>query len=410
MSSCGKCSQSVSRAPANPKLLCKDCNSYYHPDCVKIKESDLAFLKDKPWSCPACVDALRMSRLASDSTPVKINNPSNVSDSPTSIKLIEKLVGDLRSDSDSKQSEVVEGLQELKRIIIGGRDKVNEWTDIITKQSEIIDRQQTLIDSLKKDVESTLCRLQAAEDRLQTAEERIDNMEQYSRRSTLEIHGVPEVENEQVMDTLAEVGKSIGLEITQDMVGACHRLQPFKGKPGTKQPPPSIIVKFVRSQHADQMMEMRRKRGTLERHHIGGFSGKGPVFINCSLTSGRRKLLGLACRLKREQKIKDAWVDQNWNDSKRFLNQVDRSVNELVCIGTNVRSLRKYCDTIDLELQDVIKGIDVIILSEVNLNSQEISLYGMPGYGSIFKCRQEGRGVYSLEVRFYNMQMIMYYI
>jgi hypothetical protein len=40
----------------------------------------------------------------------------------------------------------------------------------------------------------------------------------------------------------------------------------------------------------------------------------------------------------------------------------------------------------------VIDKIDLIILSEINVTTEEGSIYGIPGFESILKCRLSGKG------------------
>lgn len=237
--------------------------------------------------------------MSSDSTPVKINKPSGNTVTSISTELFESLMNDFTRDWNKKLDGC---LNDIKGMIGSGETKHEELRKIVSQQSNIIERQQNLIDSLRADLLST-------QRRLQTAEEKIDELEQYSRRNTIEVHGIPETHNEEIMDTVKEVGKSFGFNISPDMIDACHRLKPFRERTGMKPTPSSILVKFVRRRDADLMMELRKKQGMIRRHMIRGLDGQDPVFINRSLTAERRKLLGLARQLKRDGKINDAWVD-----------------------------------------------------------------------------------------------------
>jgi hypothetical protein len=306
MSACGKCEQPISRTKTSEadKLYCKSCKSYFHIACLNIKQNDLTFLRTSSWFCPNCVGEQRNSgQQSSDSIHVKTNvfqDTNMPSGSVTSMKSLEQLIND-------GHNKFFASIEELKNIVKTGQDRQNELSNIISRQSEIIDRQQELIETLRGDVGQLRVRLQLSE-------ERIDEQEQYARRNTLEIHGVPEKENENVLETIADVGQAVGFNVTPCMVDACHRLVIKRGNPaGVKtqtRPPAAIIVKFVRRFDADQLMEFRRKSGVLRRQQVQGLEGQGPIYVNRSLTSKRRKLLGMARQLKKRGAIKDAWVDR----------------------------------------------------------------------------------------------------
>lgn len=80
-----------------------------------------------------------------------------------------------------------------------------------------------------------------------------------------------------------------------------------------------------------------------------------------------------------------------WNDLYNFYNSKtpDKQLNVL---STNIRSLRKYWDSLLAYINPVIKHIDLLVLSEINLADEEASLYGIDGYRSMYKCRPNGRG------------------
>lgn len=61
-------------------------------------------------------------------------------------------------------------------------------------------------------------------------------------------------------------------------------------------------------------------------------------------------------------------------------------------MGLNIRSLRKHWNTFKASINSVIKDLDVIVLSEINVSTEEGELYGLPGFNCILKCRPNGKG------------------
>lgn len=55
-------------------------------------------------------------------------------------------------------------------------------------------------------------------------ENRMDDVEQYSRRDTIEIHGVPVQEGEQIIEVVKSVGRALDLNIEDNMISACHAI------------------------------------------------------------------------------------------------------------------------------------------------------------------------------------------
>ncbi|KAG8253917.1 hypothetical protein J6590_019583 [Homalodisca vitripennis] len=57
-----------------------------------------------------------------------------------------------------------------------------------------------------------------------TVEMRNDDLERYSKVNSMEIHGIPRPENEDVVVVVKEVGKALNVEILNLMIDACYRV------------------------------------------------------------------------------------------------------------------------------------------------------------------------------------------
>ena len=104
---------------------------------------------------------------------------------------------------------------------------------------------QTEIKELKESNKKLMTRIQALEKqesltnkKLQDLEEKCDDIEQYSRKFNLEIHGITEEENEDVGQIIFQVATKIDADVREEDIDICHRLNKKEGKPRP------IIVKF----------------------------------------------------------------------------------------------------------------------------------------------------------------------
>lgn len=59
---------------------------------------------------------------------------------------------------------------------------------------------------------------------LGTAINQIDDLEQYTRRHNLEIHGIPEQTGENLAEQAITLGKALNVTIRDDDIDICHRL------------------------------------------------------------------------------------------------------------------------------------------------------------------------------------------
>ena len=83
---------------------------------------------------------------------------------------------------------------------------------------------------------------------------KIDDLEQYTRKDNVRVHGLPEIENEDTIEEVVKLGRKAGIEITKNDVSTAHRLPGncSNGKPST------VIVKFVRRDTKTALMRKKK--------------------------------------------------------------------------------------------------------------------------------------------------------
>jgi hypothetical protein len=290
MSACGSCGKQVNRG-ATDKIICADCNKIFHAACAKLKTEDLDVLSGKVWSCKSCNEAKRLRRGMSDSVPVL----SPVSGSRAAVSL-----GDIRSVVDGVKSEILEGQKKLEEDVFARLavvlERLDSFSDLLKRQDEIASKQQTLIENLLKENDSL-------KSRLSEVELKLDEQEQYSRRNTVEILGIPEKPREDVLETVMEVCGALEMGVDAGSIDACHRLKKRNNRPTS-----AIVVKFVRRSDADRLLQLRKKKGAFTTKSIG-FPGESSIYVNRSLTACRRVLFAKAKEQQRRHGWKYVWLD-----------------------------------------------------------------------------------------------------
>ena len=118
----------------------------------------------------------------------------------------------------------------------------------------------------------------------------LDRLEQYGRRETIRINGIPETEGEDTNDIVKQLVADIGVSITTADISVSHRMP---GRPGTAK---TIIAKFVRRDVKASVM--RNKRKLRENDKRRG------VYVNEDLTPLRAKLSKV---LRSDTAIKKVW-------------------------------------------------------------------------------------------------------
>ena len=109
-----------------------------------------------------------------------------------------------------------------------------------------------------------------------------DRLEQYTRRETIRISGLPEEEGEDVIGKVVDLGKKIGVDLDTKDISVVHRNgRKIQGQHR------QILCRFVSRASADKLHA--------KRSHLKDFAEyRSKVFINEDLTPLRSRMLGYA--------------------------------------------------------------------------------------------------------------------
>jgi exosome complex exonuclease DIS3/RRP44 len=210
---------------------------------------------------------------------------------------------------------------------------------IITQVSTLKDANNELrkeIAYLKKKVEEKDAKIIALEDKVNELEKKYDEMEQYSRRNSIRIKGLPERKDEDLLERFKYLTSNrLNVECDDMDVDRIHRVGP--AKPETTR---DVLVKLT-TYRAKQMIykarsslrkpaeppdvidpeydtEEERKK---EREYQNDLSQRG-IFINEDLTKFRSNLLWKARQMKRDKRLNDCWSYDGRIVVKNFQNKI----------------------------------------------------------------------------------------
>ena len=210
-------------------------------------------------------------------------NPTDIIQIARELRVL--MSGDIRADIKSAIKEAVQEATSLFK---------EEVQELRTENSRLHEACNTL------------------EKRVYELEMEKDSLEQYSRRNSLRIAGIPEEEGEETDKIVLGLAADLNIELNQTEIDRSHRV----GKPvptGSAARGPAkrrcrdIIVKFVSYNARDRLFKVRRE--------LRGLGGNKLVYINEDLTRNRSKLLYVARTLVRGKKIKSAYS----SDGKIFI-------------------------------------------------------------------------------------------
>lgn len=300
MADCSKCLKSLKNVKA--KIACADCKRGFHAKCVNMSSDDVTYLLEEGdvWRCDPCSQLRRQS--------MTLESKSNVTYDD-----ILKVVASIRDDFKRVETS-------LGGSISACHEEIAETRELVSKQREEIAGWMRIVEDLKAE-NATLHK------QMSVLESRLDEAEQYSRRNTLEIQGVPMEKTENVVSLVKIVGKALDYPIDDGMIDACHRLRSVGGRP------PGIVVKMVRRLDAEGLMQRRRVKRNLNTRDLG-FTTLEPVYVNESLAPGRRRLLNAARQVKQEKGYTYLWIRggrilmrKNSGDSVKVISTMDDLLN-----------------------------------------------------------------------------------
>ena len=165
---------------------------------------------------------------------------------------------------------------------------------------------------------------------------KIDVIGQYGRRQNLEFKGVPVTENENVTNTVIEISKLLGVEITKSDISTAHRLATKHPKNGAASSvPPAIIARFVRRDIRNEIYNRRKTAKTIQPHQYP-VPGMTKLYVNENLTQYRKKLLWKTKELTKKYHYAYLWttngkifVKKNEKDKPRII-QSENDYQKLV--------------------------------------------------------------------------------
>ncbi|XP_006824953.1 uncharacterized protein LOC102804999 [Saccoglossus kowalevskii] len=165
---------------------------------------------------------------------------------------------------------------------------------------------------IKQEKEILASQLKTTNTQLAETEKELQQLEQFTRRNHLEIHGVPQPYfTENTDDVVVELVSAVGINISTCDIDISYRLSPA----GTRQPqqqqqlPQPIIVKFVTQSLRDEIYNSRKEIQTKSAEKSTALNGaRERVHIEENLTVANKKLFHKANKIRKLCNWKFIWT------------------------------------------------------------------------------------------------------
>ncbi|XP_046684955.1 uncharacterized protein LOC124370706 [Homalodisca vitripennis] len=143
---------------------------------------------------------------------------------------------------------------------------------------------------------------------------KVRELEQYSRRTNLEISGIPETRNKDTMRILRDIGTAIGVELHDTQVKAAHRVPSYKQGRA-----PPMVVQFQTKMQRDVWITNYKKKKDLSARRVNNAFPDTRVYINEHVSPDNKIFLAQLKERSKQCNVKYVW----FKDGKFYLRRDD---------------------------------------------------------------------------------------
>jgi len=291
--SCVVCSEVILN-PSDLIICTGECQANFHLTCAGYsdKSRKLTPALKKKWLCVSCLAATKSST-PKDENP-GLQQPSSSETQAFLDQLSRNIMDAMSNKLDEFKVFVSSKLDDFQK-------SLDFQSDVIKDLKETVAQLTTTTSNLKLEYDQLKSENSTIKKELKYVKQEIVELQQYSRRSNIEINNLPEVENENLSDVLGKIGSLTQCNLKDNIVVA-HRIQTFN-----KDKPKPIIVQFTSKPVRDSMLKLLKDR-KLKTTDISPRSVDMPIYFNEHLAPDLKKLFYLARKFKTENNFLYCWI------------------------------------------------------------------------------------------------------
>lgn len=247
---------------------------------------------------------------------------------PSTIKEVVKALADMSAHFEASQLELKKGLTKVIEDEIEPVRKSMEFINTSCEElkAELVEMRKELKNIKAENIEIKTENGRLTKD-LEEMKKELTDLQQYSRRSNLEIKGLPVVQGENLVSTLQNMACRLQIEVSESDIDVVHRVPSMNKKKES-----NVVVKFLSRTTRDKLLKAARKQklNTLQLGFSSSAEESSPVYVNEHLCPAKKVLLGNALKAKKDKGWKYTWV----TDGKILMHKADNShVLHVTCMA-----------------------------------------------------------------------------
>lgn len=297
---CSSCHEDL--PPDNDYVSCLVRNCKLHYSCAGISEKTYRTMGKQRLESYKCVLCRNVDK-----------DPATPTSTPSKSITDQDILKIILDKFDAFETKITKKFEsefaELRKSVDFCCDKIDDFGKEILEMNKKI----SFLEKSKTELENKNKILTQQVDQLFL---QFEEMQQYSRNVNLQIDGVPETSNENVMQIVNKLSIAIDepIVLNQD-IQAAHRLAS-----SNKNRPRGIVIRFSNRQKRDNVLEKCKKAKLTSTTFVENVPAT-PVYVNEHLTLYYKKLLYEAKTYKFAKKVKYVWV----KNSKILMRESDNS-------------------------------------------------------------------------------------
>ena len=206
-----------------------------------------------------------------------------------------------------ENKELKQELTDLKNSFAFYDQELQEIKSKLEKASTANTSLKKELDDTKKKLKQTNSLLDEQIDDSQKMWDEFDALEQYTRKNSLEIHGIPENLYTDPESVVLKVASAINVAIKPEEIEISHKLQ--RAKKGCR----PIIAKFRSHKTKAKLYKERTKLRNVKvsdifESYASAIEAREGIFINENLTSYRRHIVDKASQMKKAKILTSVWT------------------------------------------------------------------------------------------------------